>query len=155
LALSNLGYTGAVIDKNEDPMLVLEYMDHGSLYDILHNNTFVIEGEILLPILRDVTQGVRFLHSAKPQVIHGDLKSHNILVDNHFRAKVADFGLSQKRNLGGTGTPYWMAPELLRNETVNTTASDVYSFGGRCNLGQIGCKDVFSSSTHSMCSHLI
>jgi Protein kinase domain len=119
---------GAVIDRGEEPMLIMEasrrkkkvtavwhmcftyfmyrdtmiytltltyaffackqYMDHGSLYDLLHNETIVIEGELLLPILRDVSQGVRFLHSANPQVIHGDLKAQNILVDNRFRAKV-------------------------------------------------------------------
>jgi serine/threonine protein kinase len=118
---------GAVTGK--DPMLVMEYMEHGSLYDLLHNETLCIEGELLLPILRDVSQGVRFLHSANPQVIHGDLKAQNILVDSKFRAKVADFGLSQKKNLGGTGTPFWMAPELLRAESANTAATDVYSFG--------------------------
>ena len=105
--------TGAVIGKGEEPMLIMEYMEHGSLYDLLHNETMVIEGELLLPIMRDVSQGVRFLHSANPQVIHGDLKAANILVDSKFRAKVADFGLSQKKNLGGTGTPYWMAPGMF------------------------------------------
>lgn len=84
-------------------MLVMEYMDHGSLYDLLHNETMIIEGELLLPILRDVSQGVRFLHSAVPKVIHGDLKAQNILVDSKFRAKVADFGLSQKKSVGATG----------------------------------------------------
>lgn len=59
----------------------------------------------------------------------GDLKAANILVDNRYRAKVADFGFSQKKSLGGTGTPFWMAPELLREEASNSTASDVYSFG--------------------------
>lgn len=54
----------------------------------------------------------------------------NILVDSRFRAKVCDFGLSQDMNSSGcTGTPYWMAPELLRGESTNTMASDVYSFG--------------------------
>lgn len=120
---------GAVIAKNEEPMLVMEYMDHGSLYDLLHNDTMIIEGELLLPILRDIAQGVRFLHAAQPQVIHGDLKAQNVLVDSKFRAKVADFGLSQKKQVGATGTPYWMAPELLRRESENTAASDVYSFG--------------------------
>jgi serine/threonine protein kinase len=43
------------ITKGE-PMLVMEYMDHGSLYDLLHNETMVLEGEILLPLLRDITQ---------------------------------------------------------------------------------------------------
>ncbi len=46
--------TGAVIEKNSEPMLVMEYMNHGSLYDILHNNTMVIEAEILVPILQDI-----------------------------------------------------------------------------------------------------
>jgi len=120
---------GAVIDKREEPMLVMEYMDHGSLYDLLHNQTLEIEGEIVLPILRDIAQGVRFLHAADPKVVHGDLKAQNILVDSKFRAKVADFGLSQKKQIGATGTPLWMAPELLRGESENTAMSDVYSFG--------------------------
>jgi guanylate cyclase len=120
---------GAVISKKEEPLLVMEYMDHGSLYDLLHNETMTIEGEVVLPILRDIAQGVRFLHASSPQVIHGDLKAQNILVDSKFRAKVADFGLSQKKQVGGTGTPFWMAPELLRRESINTSASDVYSFG--------------------------
>lgn len=119
---------GAVVDKGE-PMMVMEYMDHGSLYNLLHNETVVLENEMLLNFLRDVSQGIRFLHSAIPQVIHGDLKAANILVDRRFRAKVADFGLAQNRKLGGTGTPFWMAPELLRRESTNTAKTDVYSFG--------------------------
>eukprot|EP00529_Nitzschia_sp_RCC80_P008017 CAMPEP_0113500784 /NCGR_PEP_ID=MMETSP0014_2-20120614/32547_1 /TAXON_ID=2857 /ORGANISM="Nitzschia sp." /LENGTH=1271 /DNA_ID=CAMNT_0000395211 /DNA_START=158 /DNA_END=3973 /DNA_ORIENTATION=+ /assembly_acc=CAM_ASM_000159 len=117
------------VTAGDTPMIVLEYLEHGSLYDLLHNETMVLEGELLLPIVRDISQGVRFLHAADPQVIHGDLKAANILVDRSFRAKVADFGLSQKKHLGGTGTPFWMAPELLRNESSNTAASDVFSFG--------------------------
>lgn len=110
-------------------MLIMEYMEYGSLYDILHNETMPIDGVLLLLILRDISQGMRFLHAAEPPVIHGDLKAQNILVDSKFRSKVSDFGLSQKKNVGGTGTPFWMAPELLRGETINTMASDVYSFG--------------------------
>ena len=92
---------GAVLDV--EPMLVMEYMDHGSLYSILHNDTIVLDGEMLLPILRDIARGVRFLHAADPQIVHSDLKASNILVDSRFRAKVAEFGLSQKRKLGFTG----------------------------------------------------
>lgn len=47
-------------------------------------------------------------------------------MDRGFRAKVADFGL---KDPGCTGTPYWMAPEILRSESENTTATDVYAFG--------------------------
>ena len=64
---------GAVVTG--EPMLVMELMHHGSLYDMLHNETIPIEGELLLPILRDITHGIRFLHAATPQIIHGDLKT--------------------------------------------------------------------------------
>ena len=120
---------GAVISKKSEPMLVMEYMDHGSLYDLLHNESMIVDGELVLPILRDIAQGVRFLHAADPLVIHGDLKAQNVLVDSKFRAKVADFGLSQKKSIGATGTPLWMAPELLRGDSENTAMSDVYSMG--------------------------
>ena len=107
----------------------MELMDHGSLFDLLHNETMIIEGDMVLQVLRDVAQGLRFLHAAIPQVVHGDLKAQNILVDSKFRAKVADFGLSQKKSTGAAGTPFWMAPELLSGKSTNTAASDVYSFG--------------------------
>ena len=78
---------GGVVEPNERPMLVMEYMQHGSLYSMLHNETMVMDDEILLPILKDITSGCRFLHSADPQIVHGDLKSANILVDDKLRAK--------------------------------------------------------------------
>lgn len=78
-------------------------MQMGSLFSLLHNETVPLSGELILPILQDVAKGLRFLHSASPPVIHSDLKSANILVDAQFRAKVADFGLSQKKKIGATG----------------------------------------------------
>jgi len=92
---------------------VNRYMDHGSLYDLLHNVTMTFEGETILSILRDISQGMRFLHSASPQIIHGDLKSANCLVDSRFRAKVSDFGFTVKAKVGASGTPYWMVSCLL------------------------------------------
>lgn len=93
-------------------------MEYGSLGDLLKNNTFAFDGELILPILCDITQGLRFLHSADPQVIHGDLKARNVLVDSKFRAKVADFGLSQKKKIGATGTPFYMSPVSVLFGTV-------------------------------------
>lgn len=81
----------------------MEFMEFGSLYDLLHNHTIVIEADSMLQMLRDVARGIRFLHSGRPQVLHGDLKARNILVDTNFRAKVSDFGLSQKKRLGASG----------------------------------------------------
>ena len=121
---------GAVIDNQEEPMLVMEYMSFGSLYDMLHNETMNFEGDILMSMLRDVAQGIRFLHSSQPIVVHGDLKCANILVDSRLRAKVADFGLSQKgRVSGAVGTPFWMSPELLRGDCVNNASTDIFAIG--------------------------
>jgi serine/threonine protein kinase len=96
---------GAVIDKGGTPLLVMEYMENGPLYDIIHNESMFMDGEVMLHILRDISQGVRFLHGADPPVTHGDLKSCNILVDSKFRAKVCDFGLSRKTGEGARGHP--------------------------------------------------
>ena len=63
----------------------------------------ILHGEQIMMILRGVTKGMRFLHSG--DVLHGDLKAANVLVDSNFQAKVADFGLTQKKQLDGIGTP--------------------------------------------------
>jgi len=118
---------GAVISRSHDPMLVMEYMEYGSLHDLLSNETMHLSGEIILQVARDVTQGLRFLHSSKPPIMHGDLKGRNILIDSRFRAKLCDFGLSTKKQSLITGTPFWLAPEYLRGQTGYTTQCDIYS----------------------------
>jgi serine/threonine protein kinase len=76
-----------------------------------------------------------YLHSREPPILHLDLKSANILVDNSWKVKLGDFGLSQIRTntfmssaASAGGTPQWMAPEVLRSERYGE-AADVYSFG--------------------------
>ncbi|KAG7367710.1 adenylate and guanylate cyclase catalytic domain containing protein [Nitzschia inconspicua] len=127
---------GAVIAPTVDPMLVMEYMEYGSLYDLLHNETMSPGGDIILQIVRDITQGIQFLHASKPPILHGDLKAKNILVDSRFRAKVADFGFSHFKMSGLSktaallqGTPFFMAPEYLRRKSEYTAACDIYSMG--------------------------
>ena len=109
----------------------MEFMEYGSLHDLLHNATMTLSGEIILQVVRDIVQGIQFLHASKPPILHGDLKAKNILVDCRFRAKVADFGFShfktaKQRNIL-QGTPFFMAPEYLRRHTEYTTACDIYS----------------------------
>jgi len=117
---------GAVV--GDDPLLVMECMEHGSLRELLLNETFVLEPQFLLSLLRDVAAGMKFLHMASPPIVHNDIKASNILVDRNMRAKIADFGLSTNRKAGIiAGTPAFIAPEVLRGEQP-TTASDVYSF---------------------------
>lgn len=78
-------------------------------------------------------RGMTYLHSGKPPVLHRDLKSANLLLDDSYTTKVADFGLSrikaQERSMtGNCGTVQWMAPEILSNQGYAEPA-DVYSFG--------------------------
>ena len=66
-------------------------------------------------------RGMCYLHSGNPPVLHRDLKSANILLDESYSAKLADFGLSrlkatQSGMTGNCGTVQWMAPEVLCNE---------------------------------------
>jgi len=123
---------GAVVSNKVDPLLVLEFMDYGSLHDLLRNETLTPNGEIILQMIRDIVQGIQFLHASKPTILHGDLKAKNILVDKRFRAKVADFGFSHvntdNTNSVLRGTPFYMAPEYLRRLTEYTTECDIYSF---------------------------
>ncbi|CAB9517043.1 Ephrin type-B receptor 3 (Fragment) [Seminavis robusta] len=120
---------GAVISHSHTPMLVLEFMEYGSLYDLLRNDSMHLAGDIILQVCRDVAQGLRYLHSSHPPVFHGDMKSKNILVDGRFRAKLCDFGLSDKTANLVTGTPCWMAPEYLTCRSRYDCSCDIYSMG--------------------------
>jgi serine/threonine protein kinase len=95
----------------------------------LRNESVLLEDRLLVNTLIEVASGLRFLHSSKPHIVHGDLKCKNILVDERFRAKVADFGLAPHKGYFGnkkaTGTPLWMAPELIRGVSGNTPESDM------------------------------
>jgi hypothetical protein len=78
-------------------------------------------------------RGMTYLHSGTPPVLHRDLKSANLLLDESYTTKVCDFGLSrlkaQERSMtGNCGTVQWMAPEILANQPYAEPA-DVFSFG--------------------------
>jgi serine/threonine-protein kinase TNNI3K len=69
-------------------MMIMEYMEHGSLQEVLLNPSIMMEAELIHSILKDIAQGVRFLHASNPPVIHGDLKPGNVLIA-HRKAKKA------------------------------------------------------------------
>eukprot|EP00698_Gefionella_okellyi_P005643 TRINITY_DN15117_c0_g1_i1.p1 TRINITY_DN15117_c0_g1~~TRINITY_DN15117_c0_g1_i1.p1 ORF type:complete len:969 (-),score=229.55 TRINITY_DN15117_c0_g1_i1:6-2912(-) len=112
--------------------LITEFMPRGSLFDVLHDASIPLTWLQRLRMARDTAAGMLYLHSLNPPVIHRDLKTPNLLVDDHFTVKVADFGASRVKADSATmtsiGTPAWTAPEVLRNTRYSEKA-DVYSFG--------------------------
>ncbi|KAJ0973333.1 hypothetical protein J5N97_021292 [Dioscorea zingiberensis] len=111
--------------------IVTEYMPGGSLYDFLHKDHNVLELSLLLKFALDVCQGMNYLH--QNNIIHRDLKTANLLLDDHHVVKVADFGVARFQNQQGimtaeTGTYRWMAPEIINHQPYDQKA-DVFSFG--------------------------
>eukprot|EP01113_Clastostelium_recurvatum_P017565 TRINITY_DN2066_c0_g1_i3.p1 TRINITY_DN2066_c0_g1~~TRINITY_DN2066_c0_g1_i3.p1 ORF type:complete len:664 (-),score=136.84 TRINITY_DN2066_c0_g1_i3:76-2067(-) len=117
-------------------VIVTEYMARGSLYRLIHDKNMELSWHRIRNMALDVAKGMNYLHCCDPVIIHRDLKSHNLLVDEHFKVKVCDFGLStmmkqrldKKTAMTPVGTPCWTAPEVLRNETY-TEKADVFSYG--------------------------
>jgi len=115
-----------------DICIITEYMPKGSLWQVLHDPNVPLSWELLRRMAIDAATGMNFLHCSN--IIHRDLKSHNLLVDNNWKVKVADFGLSKMieekctSTMTACGTPCWTAPEVLRHQTYSIRA-DVYSFG--------------------------
>ncbi|KAK2970063.1 hypothetical protein RJ640_006536 [Escallonia rubra] len=134
--LNLLGYC----EEGEERLLVYEFMANGSLYQHLHGSKALKEQ---LDWIRRVTiavqaaRGIEYLHGyACPPVIHRDIKSSNILIDEEHNARVADFGLSLLGPANSSsplaelpaGTLGYLDPEYYRLHYL-TTKSDVYSFG--------------------------
>ncbi|KAN0024110.1 hypothetical protein ACTFIV_008506 [Dictyostelium citrinum] len=115
-----------------DICICTEYMPRGSLYSILHDQALQLQWSLLIKMMIDAAKGVIYLHNSTPVILHRDLKSHNLLVDENWKVKVADFGLSTIEQQGATmtacGTPCWTSPEVLRSQRY-TEKADVYSFG--------------------------
>jgi len=86
-----------------------------------------------MQMAKDAALGMNWLHGIT-RIVHNDLKSANLLVDNHMRVKVTDFGFSSIKegdqfvDKAKKGTPLWMAPEVMMGQPYDDKA-DVYSFG--------------------------
>jgi len=118
--------------------LVTEYLPFGSLYQFLQREDAPkkLHWAMRIKILMDVAEGVAFMHSLQPQIMHRDLKTLNILMaaDNENApvvAKVADFGTCvAAATFAGrvVDNPLWLAPEIMAGCEYSEKA-DVYSFG--------------------------
>ncbi|KAL8090315.1 hypothetical protein AgCh_039694 [Apium graveolens] len=118
--------------------IIYEYMANGSLDEHLSGRNYgILSWEIRLQIALDAAQGLEYLHhGCKPAILHRDVKTSNILLNEKFQAKLADFGLSRAYSdedgthvtTGVAGTPGYLDPDYY---TLNrqTEKGDVFSFG--------------------------
>ncbi|XP_030526633.1 MAP3K epsilon protein kinase 1-like isoform X1 [Rhodamnia argentea] len=113
--------------------IILEYVENGSLANIIKPNKFGPFPESLVAVyIAQVLEGLVYLH--EQGVIHRDIKGANILTTKEGLVKLADFGVATKLNEADVnthsvvGTPYWMAPEVIEMSGV-CAASDIWSVG--------------------------
>ncbi|CAI0381316.1 unnamed protein product [Linum tenue] len=111
--------------------IVTEFMARGSIYDFLHKQNGVFKLPSLIKVAIDVSKGMNYLH--QNSIIHRDLKTANLLMDENEVVKVADFGVARVQTQSGvmtaeTGTYRWMAPEVIEHKPYDHKA-DVFSFG--------------------------
>ncbi|KAI9124390.1 hypothetical protein K1719_004312 [Acacia pycnantha] len=128
-------FMGAVFEQ-PNLSIVTEYLSRGSLFELLRmpDARLVLSGKRRLSMAYDVASGMNYLHQMRPPIVHRDLKSPNLLVDDTYTVKVCDFGLSRTKantflsSKTAAGTPEWMAPEVIRGEPSNEKC-DIFSFG--------------------------
>ncbi|XP_073296075.1 cysteine-rich receptor-like protein kinase 42 isoform X2 [Primulina huaijiensis] len=122
--------------EGPESLLVYEFVPNKSLEECIRNKAKILNWKERFNIIVGTAEGIAFLHGGcSSRIIHRDIKSSNILLDENFNPKIADFGLARcfaadKTHLstGIAGTLGYMAPEYLVKGQL-TEKADVYSFG--------------------------
>ncbi|KAE8701532.1 putative receptor-like protein kinase [Hibiscus syriacus] len=133
-----MGYCAEDDERGIQRLLIYEYMPNGSVQDHLSTRLqTTLPWATRLTIARDAAQGLAFLHEGMDfQIIFRDFKSSNILLDEHWNAKLSDFGLARLGPSDGlshvstavVGTIGYAAPEYIQTGRL-TVKSDVWSYG--------------------------
>ncbi|KAJ3700841.1 hypothetical protein LUZ61_004546 [Rhynchospora tenuis] len=129
---------GCTARTSSELLLVFEFIPNGTIADHLHgthSSENILSWPIRLSIAVETADALAYLHAVEPQIIHRDVKTNNILLDDGFHVKVGDFGLSRLFPLDVThvstvpqGTPGYVDPVYHQCYQL-TDKSDVYSFG--------------------------
>jgi serine/threonine protein kinase len=113
--------------------IVTEYMKQQSLKLVLDNKNIFLKESQLINFCIEASLAIWYMHTREPPVLHRDIKSSNCLLDDFFKLKLCDLGLSKifDKNFKKTDTKantYWMSPESLL-DNIFTEKSDIYSLG--------------------------
>ena len=118
------------------PALVMELMDH-SLEEIIERKSPDFPLETAISVFIDIANGLAYLHSRNPQILHRDLTARNVLLYKSMKAKITDFGNSRivdatrlsKTMTHYPGTLVYMPPEALDVHSKYGDRLDIFSFG--------------------------
>uniref|UniRef100_A0A803LUW4 Protein kinase domain-containing protein n=1 Tax=Chenopodium quinoa TaxID=63459 RepID=A0A803LUW4_CHEQI len=128
---------GYAVDPDKNLLPIVHYMPNGSLYDYLHVNNKPLALLTRVRFALQIAKAVRTLHNkSNPPVIHRDIKSSNVLIDERENARLSDFGLAIKGHVADVrvmstppaGTLGYLDPCYLAPGDLSTK-SDVFSFG--------------------------
>ncbi|KAA6364004.1 MAG: putative Serine/threonine-protein kinase dst2, partial [Streblomastix strix] len=114
-------------------LISMELCDAGSLFNLYEKSKITLDETQISFVLREALKGIAFLHENK--VIHRDIKAGNFLITSDGDVKLADFGISAslKMTLDNRkttiGSPYWMAPEVIKQEERYSYSADIWSVG--------------------------
>ena len=120
-----------VFENDKYVFFVMEYASNGDLLDYLKKKTILNENDAKF-IFIQICSGLKSIH--KKNIIHRDIKLDNILLDNNYKCKICDFGVSRvmKKEEYITeqcGTPAYLAPEIIRDLGYKNLKADIWSLG--------------------------
>ena len=121
-----------IMESSSNLYIIMEYCENKELFDYIISKKFLQEKEACR-LFQQIIDGVEYLHLSN--ITHRDLKLENLLLDENYRIKITDFGLSYLgKNIDDLietpcGTPSYAPPEMLRGEKYNGILSDIWSCG--------------------------